>query len=117
MVKEGDREFSKSGIYHSGKNPPRQGSVPEGFEWQPVIDRWGNATGGHRLVPSGPVESRPPEAFPPGWDDDLQPPSGTGGGRRPTWAPPTHASESAKAMEKTRNALQEVGEQLTKKKD
>ena len=53
-------EFKIGGVYWSGKNPPTQGRVPQGYEWESIKDRFGRDIVGHRLVPIGRLESGPP---------------------------------------------------------
>ena len=56
-----ERKYFRVGlVYRSGKNPPREGRVPEGFEWTCITDKYGNPAGGFRLVPKGQLEEGPP---------------------------------------------------------
>jgi hypothetical protein len=66
MVEIGNKseEYRVGVVYYSGKNPPRGGTVPEGYRWAPVSGRRGKIIG-HKLEqpidPDGPPNFTPDE--------------------------------------------------------
>jgi len=54
------KDFKVGEVYWSGKNPPREGRVPEGYEWKPITNKYGNRAGGFYLIPTSQLEEGPP---------------------------------------------------------